>query len=265
MYRWSGAGTACACFSQNQEPLVLSYRSFFWQVRAWPPGATLSAGSGQGQGASLQGTEGDLLEQDDCEIISETLQQISATVIEYLFGEEVKPLAFLQIVNPKKTSTDDTLKKLTFLRDSGVPVGQEFTRQELGVPPPGEDEAVLQRAAAPAAGLPGSPFNALANAAESALAGPLLAARAKKEILAAKAKAFAPLIARIEEIAGMEDETAQTAALVKLKADLPTYARQLGATPEELAAWANAMGTQLLAGATAAAQDRQPPAQNATR
>ena len=219
--------------------------------------STMSAGSGQGQGASLQGAEGDLLEQDDCEIISETLQQISTMVIAHLFGEGVKPLAYLQIVNPKKLSTDDTLKKLTFLRDSGVPVGQEFCRQELGVPPPGEDEATLQRTAAPAGGLPGSPFNALANAAEAALAGPLLAARAKKEILAAKAKAFAPLIARIEEIAGIEEEPAQTAALLKLKADLPTYARQLGATPEELAAWANAMGTQLLAGATAAAKTRQ--------
>ena len=215
--------------------------------------STMSAGSGTGQGASLQGDEAELLEQDDCEIVSETLQQISRTVIEYLFGEGVSPLAYLQIVVPKKKSTDDTIKKLAFLRDSGVPVGQEFARQELGVPPPGQAEAVLTPPAAPVPGAPGSPFASLANAAEAALAGPLYAARAKKEILAAKAKAFAPLVARIEEAIGIEDPAAQDAALLKLKADLPTYAKQCGATEAEITAWMNSMAPKILEGATKAA------------
>jgi hypothetical protein len=75
--------------------------------------------------------------------------------------------------------------------------------------------------------------------------------------LEAKAKAFAPLVARLEEIAGMEDEQAIDAALVKLKADVPRYAKTLGATEEEIAAWVNAMGPKLVSGAAEAARKRR--------
>jgi hypothetical protein len=48
----------------------------------------------QGYGASLQAGESDILEQDDAEMISETLQTyLDRYVIEYLFGKGVRPLA----------------------------------------------------------------------------------------------------------------------------------------------------------------------------
>jgi hypothetical protein len=212
--------------------------------------STMSAGSGTGQGASLQGDESELLEQDDCEIVSETLQQVSKIVIKHLFGVD-QPLAYLQIVVPKKKTTDDTVKKLSFLRDSGVPVGMQYARQELGVPPPGEDEEVLRTATQPA--LPGNNFSALANAAEAALSGAMFQAKAKKDILAAKAKAFAPLVARLQEIVGMSD-TEQDVALAKLREDLPRYAKQLSCTEEEITAWMNSIAPKIVEGAVAAAQ-----------
>ncbi len=61
--------------------------------------STLSAGANaDGTGASLQGGESDLLEQDACELISETLaRQVERHVIRYVHGD-AEPLAGIQIL-----------------------------------------------------------------------------------------------------------------------------------------------------------------------
>jgi|GEM_PF-5264768 len=74
--------------------------------------STMSASQGPGQGASVQGDEGDLLEQDDAAMITETLQQISRIVIRERFGDE-QPLAYVQVVVPKKKDNADTRANVT--------------------------------------------------------------------------------------------------------------------------------------------------------
>lgn len=208
--------------------------------------STMSAGSGEGQGASVQGEETDLLEQDDALMINEALEPLSEFVINYLFGSDT-PLAYLQIAVPKRKTTDDTIKKFAFLRDSGVPIGQEFARQELSVPAPAEDEEVLQRPAAPAFPPPGEGLR-LANAA-SAVNDLIFRKRASRAIMQAKADAMAPLADRLREIIGMDDETEQDAALVKWQADLPGFLRTHAITPEELDAWMRALSSEFVSGA----------------
>lgn len=87
-------------------------------------GADLSTISkGDGNGASLQGDESDLIEQDDAEMISETLNtQVDPQVIRALFGEGVKPLAYIRLLT--ETAGDIAKFKrevwLGFMRDGTV-------------------------------------------------------------------------------------------------------------------------------------------------
>lgn len=201
--------------------------------------STMSAGSGEGSGASLQGDESDLLEEDDAETITEALEQLSVIVIKQLFGDDT-PLAYVQIGVRTKKTTDESIKKMEFLAKHGVPVGKQYARQELGVPAPAEGEEVLT---APAAGP--SPLQ-LVNAAVNDQVFPQ---RSLKEIIAAKREAFAPLAARLAEIIGMEDESEQDAALMKWQADLPRFLRDSGITEQEITAWINSMGTAYVSGA----------------
>lgn len=222
--------------------------------------STMSAGAGQGQGASLQGGESDLLEQDDAAMISEALLHVSRIVIRELFGPEETPLAYLAIVVPDKKDAAATRENVKLLVDMGGKVSAKWAHDEFGVPAAAEDDELLQKAAAPA-----SPFGAaipaaLANAAESALNDASHAAKSRRAILKAKAEAFAPLVARIEELIGIEDDTAREAAALKLKADLPKFAKAAGVTEPEITAWVNAMAAKLVSGAADAARARKIPA-----
>jgi phage gp29-like protein len=226
--------------------------------------STMSAGNGSGQGASLQGDESDLLEEDDAEMISEALIPVSRIVVRDLFGDDT-PLAYLQVVVPEAQNNDDVRKTIETLGARGVAIGQSWARLKLDVPEPAKGEALLTVPAAPAASAMGrNSFGqemtaAFANAAEAAVRSAAFRTRSLKEIAVAKAKAFEPLRARIEEIATIAKPEAFDAALVKLKADLPAIAKAVAGTDAEVEAWVNAMGTQLVSGAAEAAKDKALP------
>jgi len=104
--------------------------------------STMSAGGGEGQGASLQNEESDILEQDDADWVSGILnQQIDRQVIEYLFGEGVEPLAYVSI---KPTQKADIAKEILvdqFLVGAGAPLGVDDALERYGRsrPAPGAD------------------------------------------------------------------------------------------------------------------------------
>lgn len=77
-------------------------------------------GGGEGQGASLQGGESDILEVDDCDFIEETLHsQVDHWVIRYLFGEGVTPKAHIVIARPERKDTKLDLEVDTFITTGG--------------------------------------------------------------------------------------------------------------------------------------------------
>ncbi|MGV3771995.1 MAG: phage portal protein family protein [Verrucomicrobiales bacterium] len=108
-------------------------------------GADLSTISrDKGYGASLQGKEAMLLEEDDAEMISETLNQhVDQWVIRYLFGEEVKPLAQVKVLASPKESTQQDLEVDRFLLSHGAPLSLSETLQRYGRPMPKEGEALV--------------------------------------------------------------------------------------------------------------------------
>jgi phage gp29-like protein len=105
--------------------------------------STMSAGAGQGQGASVQGDESDLLEQDDAAWISETLQmQLSRLVIRYHFGD-VRPLAYIQIKTRDDGDTKMDIEVLKAAKELGIPVAVKDARERLGLVTPDEGEELL--------------------------------------------------------------------------------------------------------------------------
>jgi phage gp29-like protein len=108
-------------------------------------GADLSTISrDRGYGASLQEKETCALEEDDAEMLSETLNRyVDEWVIRYLFGEDVKPLAQVKVlVTPREcTSTDLQVDEFLLRHGARLPLVQ--TLERYGRKLPEADEAVL--------------------------------------------------------------------------------------------------------------------------
>ena len=116
-----------------------------------------SSGSGKGQGASLQGGESEILEQDDAEWLSSTLNsEIIPHLIRYQFGDE-QPLAEIRIKTGENKDIPNMILRDTFLLSAGVPISIEDLAQDYGTTLPDSGEALAHApAAAPANGAGGS-------------------------------------------------------------------------------------------------------------
>ena len=100
----------------------------------------------QGYGASLQSGESDILEQDDAELISETLQtSVDRYVIEYLFGKGVRPLAAIKILVTPRQSTPQDLQIDQFLIDHGARLAINDTLARYGRAEANTGEPYLQK------------------------------------------------------------------------------------------------------------------------
>lgn len=105
----------------------------------------------EGTGASLQGDETDTLVEDDCALVTETLnEQIDRAVIRLTFGPAAPALANIRINPPKKRDIRQDLLVDKFLLGSGAPVSITDALERYGRPAPDEGEELL-RAPRPAA------------------------------------------------------------------------------------------------------------------
>ena len=109
-------------------------------------GADLSTISrDRGYGASLQEKETCALEEDDAEMLTETLNRyIDEWVIRHVFGEGVRPLAGVKVlVSPRECTTGD-LQIDEFLLRHGAPLSLQDTLNRYGrsLPKPGETALV---------------------------------------------------------------------------------------------------------------------------
>jgi phage gp29-like protein len=115
--------------------------------------STLSAGSGEGQGASVQAGETDLLLQDDAQWISETIERtLCRQVITQLFGNE-PPLAYFKLIPPQKQDIEADIKIDEHLIKHGGKLSMSDAMERYGrAEADGED--VMEAAAPPA--MPGA-------------------------------------------------------------------------------------------------------------
>lgn len=107
--------------------------------------STLSAGSGQGQGASLQDKEDSKREKADASFVSETLNRnVDPLVLQYYFGADTPILARFALIPPRRIDSQMELAVDTFLTQNGVDIGEDDARSRYGRPKPPEGAATLR-------------------------------------------------------------------------------------------------------------------------
>jgi hypothetical protein len=108
-------------------------------------GADLSTLSrNQGYGASLQTQESKILEMDDAELITSTLNSTLDTwVIKHIFGEHRSPLAYIRILVTPQEATAQDLAIDQFLISQGAKLSLTKTLQRYGRAPASPDEKLL--------------------------------------------------------------------------------------------------------------------------
>jgi len=192
--------------------------------------SSISSGKGDGTGASLQGEESVLLDADNCEIITETLnEQVDRFVIKFALGDDV-PLAYFRLQQPSQDTTDRDIKVDEHLIKHGTKLSKRDSLARYGR----AEAATADDAMTPAAAGYSQPGLGLANETGD----PVAAVTAKrKEVLE-------DVLAEIEK-AGAEakDEQAFIAAAEKIIQSMPSRLPELAATD------ALALGDQMLAAA----------------
>lgn len=121
-------------------------------VSLWRGGdlSTISAGAGQGQGASLQGKESDVIDSDNCEWLSEVLNmKLDRLVLNYVFGEDVEAMAYIKITGPNKQDVDRDLKIDDFAVKNGHLISRKQFAERYNRPVPEEDDDLLTAPATP--------------------------------------------------------------------------------------------------------------------
>lgn len=233
--------------------------------------STMSAGAGQGQGASVQAGESDLVEQDDAQWISETLQmKLDRLVLDYVFGPEVPALAFFKVLGADKENVDQDLKVDEFGIKIGHPIGRKQFAERYNRPLPDADDTLLSAPKAPEvppadqAGSQGLDLKDPAateasNEASNIGRQAIFLSAAQSEELAARRKVFAPLAERLAAVSGCKDPAMRRATAEKLKADsAKLYASVIQAIPTLAKPAEAAIGTALVSGFTEAALARNP-------
>jgi len=220
--------------------------------------STMSAGSGEGTGASLQGEESDILEDDDADLISETLnRQVVPWVLRYALGD-VAPLAEIRINTGQKQDVKLDLEVDRFLINAGAPVAVNDLLERYGRPQPNPDEQLAVRAPGPLAIGNSADRREPANVsgAQRRQVAIALAGNAMDQLAQAQAAVLKPLRDQLEYILGIEDPAFQRAALRNLQNELPRMLVEMNADPETAAVIENAMAAALVNGWAEGAVDR---------
>lgn len=170
--------------------------------------SSMSSNDGEGTGASLQSEETDILEADDCAMISETLQEVERQVIEWHFGRGVEPLAYIEVQQPVREDKKFVLEAMEFLSAKGVRVAKSDALERLGFSEAQGDEAALGETPAPAK-IPA------ANSADPA--SPV------QRVRTALAADMQPLGAALEGALKAGDEAAFKAALKSISKRMPDF------------------------------------------
>jgi phage gp29-like protein len=226
--------------------------------------STISAGSGQGQGASLQAHEADLIEEDDAAWLSETLQlKLDRLVLDNTFGEGTPALAYFKVRSANQQSVELDLKIDDFALRCGHPISQQQFAERYQRPLPDSKDALLKLApqqgsnlpvgagAFPLRDLPAAAFNERPLGAVGRDAA--FRAHAIQLLSRAQQASLAPLVKRVQALSTLDDQAFE-AGLAKLKADLPALYNTVLSDPSLAAAFEEILGAAVVSGAGEAAQ-----------
>jgi phage gp29-like protein len=199
--------------------------------------STISQGN-QGVGASLQGEETNLLQEDDAGLITETFwDQIDRLVLQFVLGV-TEPLAYVKILPPKKQAVDQDIKIDEFLLKWGVEMSIDDALERYGRGSAEAGDAILQLANPIDPNAPdqtGRP----ASARRTEELDNSLWARARRffglanqvspeeRLRTAKREILRPVMDRLQAIGAMTDRDEQRGALTSLLAEMPRIKARL--------------------------------------
>lgn len=223
--------------------------------------STISSGSAEGHGASVQGDETDLILEDDAAWIEETLnEQLTRFVLRYHFGPDVEPLAYLKLQIPDKKSLTDEINAYGIAVRAGVitPNLQDEIafREKASLPPvspevekawkknPTREPITIQDESSPA----GGGFGGFGGARKPGQFANEDAVHVQR-LAVAFADDLAPLRARLERILTIEDDDLMRAKLQTFLRDLPSLLKDINADPESARVLEDSLQRGLLAGA----------------
>lgn len=106
--------------------------------------SSMSSSSGQGTGASLQAEETALIEMDDGLNVEETLEEVSLQVLQWYYGPNVTPRAYLKISVPAPEDLKLLISAIEMLVKHGAPVSVNAALERLGFPIPKDSEELLR-------------------------------------------------------------------------------------------------------------------------
>lgn len=219
----------------------------------------------QGAGASLQGDESNLMQQDDCALLSGAFNmQVVRPLIEHLFGYGTRPLAYLFIKPEERKDVNLEMAVDKHLRSMGAPLSVEDLLERYGRTMPDDDETLIGpepqngRAAEqqpgkgkkkpdPASSIedPESSDQELENSYTPEELATFV--DGMKQFLAeARIKDHASIIAELTEIASMDDTPEVEVRLAEFLAALP---ESIGMDAAQTEAWEAYLGSSFLNGA----------------
>ncbi len=106
----------------------------------WRGSDLTTLGQKDSTGISAQRNERDLLEEDDAQMISDTLhEQIDRCVLKYLLGVE-HPKAYFQLKTSPNKNLNNDLNIIKTLWEMGVPLSLNDIREHFGINPPSNKE-----------------------------------------------------------------------------------------------------------------------------
>ena len=198
--------------------------------------ATISAGSGSGQGASLQGQEDAKRERADASLISETLnRQLDKFVINYMFGPDVPVLVKFALVPSKRQDIAQELAVDKEFNAMGIEISKSDIRERYGRSEPKDGEELVGQVDQPDSVEAGKP-----NAAEPDNTAPMsneaqfanaLRNEAIKEIAKARALEVVSIADTIKDVLSIDDPDKLLNALKVWQLNSSDRAKRLLANP----------------------------------
>ena len=111
----------------------------------WRGSDLTTLGQASGTGVTHQRMERDILEEDDAQMISDTLhEQIDRCVLKYLEGAE-RPKAYFQLKTSPNKNLNNDLNIMKTLWEMGVPLSLNDIREHFGMNPPENKADFIQK------------------------------------------------------------------------------------------------------------------------
>lgn len=198
-------------------------------VTLWRGGDLGTSSRKDATGSNRQEDEAEILQQDDGQLLSETLtNQVSRFVLQYFFGDAPQ-LAYIKIKTGEKSDVAQDLLVDEFLLGAGFPLSIESAGERYGRPIPDASDELLTAPASPTAA-PGDDSQ-IANTASSSAPSPEFIAASKHEYVQALATDLRPVMDQLNAILQIEDNAVFESRLRAFLKNLDARKADLGHDP----------------------------------